>query len=326
MPRVSGNTELPLWVQSPSKPMPQPDEIVATPYRTPYGDTVDVYGVCKVTEDSVACWKRDGSDNPELRKELLHQLEGSAPGHGQISTLYGNKNRLVVLQTTLPATFAGVRRRWSIVAPEPGNYFRHVAFAGGTYADGRNQVQYSGVGVSAPRDQRTASVLIRVQHPVIEVSTLDIAPGASSSFQGIGFRIRSVDLIKPGSEQSAPYFRGKAWKIQIEIKRPADDETDLEYTPLDHDGNLVRFSDTLGNPLSDKQYEEQRRAYFAAPHTGQLSALMDYVREAVFDGSFDQEGLVTVFDMVDPKAAPTLQINGAVPHYVKLGGIPLDPK
>lgn len=60
---------------------------------------MSIEGVCRITEDSVACWNFDGGRNDELAKEIEAGLTNQQNRMSRLQLQYGKKNRALVVKS-----------------------------------------------------------------------------------------------------------------------------------------------------------------------------------------------------------------------------------
>jgi hypothetical protein len=66
------------------------------------GVSLEIEGVCRITEDKVFCWSPSGKVLPSLSNEIERGLSGSSSSSNRISIQYRKKNRILIFKKVTP--------------------------------------------------------------------------------------------------------------------------------------------------------------------------------------------------------------------------------
>ncbi|HVT12524.1 MAG TPA: hypothetical protein VHE55_09670 [Fimbriimonadaceae bacterium] len=325
----------------PFKPtMPKADETVTGSYKLGDQAQVEVAGICKITEDSVGCWDSNGGADEDLTKKVKESLEKEASqwggGGSQVPVRYGKKNRLIVFKMTervfdrRPSGYLSIQ--WV------GN---SLDFSGGGIMMGMDrpsipttqnpyQVRYETRSVVEDAGATSTKARLCLTTPLDETATIDCRPGATAKFGGETYTIVSVG--KPTDESMAMRMqgdrKGKMWVVKLKATHNSVKPITINLTALDASGQVVRYADLQGNPVTDKQYmEEMRKRQDEMMKPGAHQAFINPYQMAIGYGiSRSGDGEQTEMLYVDPAKVSKFQIHGQVSKFIDLTGIPLDPR
>lgn len=95
--------------ENPAAKPPQSGEKVANDFKITAGDrTVEIEGICRLTEDEAICWKPNGDSNKPLADELTNAMKSRDDEYSNTYRVkFLKKNRVLVLKTTIPPTRGG---------------------------------------------------------------------------------------------------------------------------------------------------------------------------------------------------------------------------
>ncbi len=189
-------------ISRPNRPeLPKPEETVAGSYDTG-SSKIEIEGGCKVTEDSVNCWKADGSDYPELEQKVKKSFDDpNGYGTGQLRISYGKKNRVIVFKTTQSRTRSADGGHASImqVGEEQNGSFMHLELNEPMTNTDMNQpyVRLEARGVSAETTATSTSARLTVSTTAPERPDIECKVGASGVVGGQTFTLVAIEPHKP---------------------------------------------------------------------------------------------------------------------------------
>lgn len=275
--------------------------------------TVTALGACDVRPESVSCWDMDGKAAEELAISLRSYLSNG----NDVSFRFGKKNRYLI--TRRPQTLQPQYRTG------PNNYVNSSS----TY-NADPVMDFLRIAVDPMETEVVVSVTTTIQSPTDE--EIDFKEGAIKSIDGrqveIGPSAKVVDdRSRPAANPYGQPIVGPAWNVPIAVSGGDGDIGYWAYTPLDGEGNPIRFVDASGKPIS------ALKALALEPHlqpgngfyypNGQPSA-KPKAANAYFQGGGG--AAFRAVTNVEPKFIAKLRIKTSRQESKDLGPFPLDPK
>jgi hypothetical protein len=305
------------------------DQSVAGSYTAPDGTLVEVVGVCKVTEESVACWTGTGDKNPDLEARVKQTLKDAARGLPFPSIAFGKKNRLVFFKATKPANsstvYDGVER---VEGGRASPYF----LGGMATPEERTDGLVTWFAAAAVTDSDSHKVSVQVRHVrwLDEIEEFKPKVGATFKYSGINQIVREIkDVSKTSPMMLQP--GDKLWQISVESKTPTSGSIDLWLTALNKSGETLEFADDKGNGLtaaerkrqSDQRFKEMQKY---KPEEVPMRLHVFALRPAV-QGPMERKGNLTKFTMyVNPSKVDKMRAKGQLATFIEFKDIALDPK
>jgi len=184
-------------------PLPPADETANLQFDSG-SSTVEVIGVCKVTEEGASCWKPDGRPDKELSSAMESQLHSNM---GPTTFRFKRKNRFVVVRET---------RKVSSDGPSAYIQYQGDPFLSGSTIYLKNDGVYSNAPVdikahslAVDSDSTEGRVRFLVSTPIAHPPIINLRVGESITFNGITAKIKSIGLRK-APEYSMPREKQKS--------------------------------------------------------------------------------------------------------------------
>lgn len=215
---------------------PKADETVRGRYTSPGGTTVEIAGVCRVTEDSISCWSPDGSKNKDLEKRVEDALTNRTRFGGQnLSFAYKKKNRVVIVKTVWPPMGNGMGggvNLMSIGSPSNGysggfqlnDFSRPVA-----YDPRQPRESYEARTVSVDPNVDVTSAYFNVTETSPKEGTLELHKGAKCTIEDASLTVESISKGPgpmgmrgwPVSSGSVQPHQEEQWTIEVKLGNPS---------------------------------------------------------------------------------------------------------
>ena len=230
----------PMSASTPS--IPKAEETHRLGYRIEGGAAMEVEGVCRFDESSVACWDAGGKPDQAITDRVKAGLD-RGPDTSNLQIRYGMKNRILVVRQTTPALVNGQGDRRSLNLMEVGPDPRYGS--GGYVQLPEERVQWNPKVPSVRREARLFSVdrdaretrmRVMVSEPMPERAELKLSKGASATLNGVTWRVVSTT---PAPERSPSFgmATGKMWTVKVALSgRPQASGESLPATG----GNALR--------------------------------------------------------------------------------------
>jgi hypothetical protein len=263
------------WTTAPSAPTrPKADQVIdGTSFKTG-GVTTEIEGICKISEDSVACWTPTGASHADLQKRVEESLtrERGMGGGGNVRIAYKKKNRVVVVKTTHETS--GISRQGASVnlmsvgdSMNGGDYINLYGLGDRSFEPGKPMSSYQARMVAAKPSERSTSAFFGVTEQSPKRTTLDLRKGATCSIEDAELAVVS---IKKGSQvpgrENGMYGgfmgrEGKAeiWTIEVKSKKATSKYHPSLYSEV--------FVDEKGNAVSREAYEKVMMNAMSMPRT-----------------------------------------------------------
>jgi len=311
---------------------PRSDETVSGIYKASDGNIVEVEGVCKITEDSIVCWKPDGRPNEELAKKIKEGMEKSRPsGYSpsqSFSLQYGKKNRLVVLKLTQPVNATGAHLDVRSIGSDSqggGGYFN--AMLSPSHVAGPNQpyIHFESRMIAENPSEKAATAHLNFFRPIQESVRIVAKAGTSATFGGENFTIARIDK---GSPQNLSGGQPETiWTVTVRSDHNGARGVNIALVPLDASGQRIDYIDADGNPVTREVYDremQQRRETMG--RSGYSASTPPKYQPATLYGISRQPYQTDFMFRINPAKVSKFAISGGTVRYIDLTGIALDPK
>ncbi|MEQ1823415.1 MAG: hypothetical protein ABL949_12975 [Fimbriimonadaceae bacterium] len=304
------------------------------------GSKVEIEGVCKISEDSISCWKVDGTSYEDLEKRIRASFDKQDNNYGygsgpSVQIRLGKKNRVVVFKTTRPMSSSGGLTLQSVGDDRFGgsSYFSINLNDENmrTYDMNKPMVSYEVRSVSAEFNQTTTSARLMSFEPVRENPSMDFKIGASAPFEGRTYTVQSFGPAK--KREGMGYMSGQEGKFEVVIRVSGpQNKISPSFQPANSSGERFAHVDKAGNPVTQEEYQAKVRTYSEnmqkAMRAGNNRPQSDYPQYAQaylqpIGGTPETMIFVTA---LNPKHIAKLKITGSRMKSIELTGIPLDPK
>lgn len=296
-------------------------------YRIEGGPAIEVEGVCRFDESSIACWDGEGKKDGELTKRVESGLTMS-PGSNNLQIRYGMKNRILVVRTTSPTFTIGRGDRRSLNLTTVGSDPRYGV--GGyvqlpeqtpNWTPGATQIRYEARLFAVDKSTRETQMRLMMSEPLPKEAELKLAVNSRATLNGCTFRVLS---IAPADANRMMFGQTKAWTVKIEQtgqpSRPANyyPRTDMLY--VDKFGKLVDQGTYL-------DWQQKRMATIQAT-PGSFPPSEERYRPVVLSvmGSSGGPNLQEITINADPKSLGKIRMAGNYTRTIDVTGIPLDPR
>lgn len=323
-------------ISRPFRPeLPKPEETVAGSYDTG-SNKVEIEGGCKVTEDSVNCWRADGSDYPELEQKVKKSFDDpNGYGRGQIRISYGKKNRVIVFKTTQSRTRSAEGGHASImqVGDDQNGSFMNLELNEPMTNTDMNQpyVRLEARGVSAEPTATSTTARLTVSTTAPERPDIECKVGASGVVGGQKFTLFSIEPYKPepGMYGGMPN-QGPQWKLTFKRSGTTGKQIHFYASPKAANGSSISYVTETGDPVSSEEYSKAMQAMMQNRSDPRAyEKLSRKYRSAQGMSVFSQRGrpnpdVVEIVTAVNPKKIGKLGLNGSYSKIVELTGILLD--
>lgn len=314
--------------------LPKADETVENSYSSG-GTKVEIEGGCHITEDSIVCWKQDGSGHPELVQRIKDSFaRDQGNGFSRIQFRYGRKNRVIVFKTT-QEQMANRRGGGYVTVSQLGDDFG-ASFINLQLNDEMNMnrqpnqpfVCYEARYISVEPSETTTSARLSVTEMEPENPSLEAKVGASAKIAGSSFTIQSIE---PFVEDRTMGYRdvignGKAWRIVLKRTGDAARRVMVGAMPRDEKGVQIAYTNSKGDPVDYQEYSKAMN-YDPKNPRGFIEAQRRFRSAQSYplparDGKPSDE--IVLISTVNPKKVGSYILQGSTNKSVELKGIRLD--
>ena len=262
--------------ENPAAAPPKPGEKIANNFKFEIGQkTVEVEGICKLTEDEAICWKPDGQKNEALATELTNAIKSKSDSYSNTFQMkFLKKNRILVVKTTTKpmkaGTYGGGSYSLGLMNEYSGGMDMQEGWTNGNSAfsgsNGSNfdQTQIDRQVLSGSFSKETKVFPLRYQFT--EGSTEGkVIPFAKGQFTIDGNTYELVSVSdKPESGQPGRYMGSmpagakppKYTYVKFQAIKITNPYTILSLVPADDSGKPYGGLNDKGDPITQ---EEQRK-------------------------------------------------------------------
>lgn len=274
--------------ENPNAGPPKPGEEVAHDFKIQVGSqTVEIEGVCKLTEEEAMCWRPNGEKNDSLATELTNAIKSKTDSYSNTFQFkFMKKNRILVMKTTTaPMKPGDTGRNYS-------SYGAMTDYGGGEFTEGwtNNNSIFSGsssTGFDQSRIERqvfsgafnkeTKSYPFRYQATNFNPERQSV-PFAKGPFtiDGNTYEITSIS-DKPSVGAYTPYVQPgqkppKNTFVTFKVVKITNPNSVVNLMPSDDSGTPYGGLNDKGDPISaaeaQKLREEESRKMMEASRTG----------------------------------------------------------
>jgi hypothetical protein len=264
---------------NPAAAPPHQGEKVAVDYRIEMGQrTVEIEGVCKLTEDEAVCWKPNGEKNETLATELTSAIKAKTDTYSSTFQFkFLKKNRILVLKTTTkPIRSANGAQSYNYGLL---NQYRGGSEAVEGWTTGNNTFGSSnGTGFDQTQVERqvlvgsfnkeTKAFPLRYQF-TSSIPDRKVIPFTKGqfTFDGNSYEIVSIsDKPEPGSQPNNMYMGSnrpgakpqKMTYVKIQVVSISNPDTILNLVPADDTGLPYAGLNDKGEPISQAEMQKLR--------------------------------------------------------------------
>lgn len=298
--------------ENPNAAPPKPGEQVASDFKieTPT-QTIEVEGVCKLTEDEAVCWKPNGDSNDDLAKELTAAIESQANSYSNgFQFKFKKKNRILVLKTTTQprkpgedggSYNSGLMNQFGGGSEFTEGWTNNYSIFNGSNSTGFDQTRVERSVLTGAFNQQTTTFPLRYQITKYErtPSTSIAAQKGTIEVGGNTYEIVSMADKSPQPGYPQPNYgpnsvKAKYTYITIKPIKINDPNAVVTLTPADDSGAVFGGLDADGSPISAavaaKQREaDQKKMMEAAqagkPYMGMQTMQNSYIQPITLDPS-----------------------------------------
>lgn len=310
--------------------MPPADETVTGNYKTDRGEIIEVEGVCKISEDSISCWRWDGSAHADLASrvkdaiEFQHRLGGT----WNYGVAYGKKNRVVVFKWTHP--MAGDRTSLGLMNVGDLNTGAYMNLSLRSVNQPANGVEYQTRMAATDLSAKTTSARLVLYTTIPEPPRIEPKVGAKAAFGGETFTITGIKTGAPSTYHVPPNSGPSdlAWTISIKSTQKTKPPLEIYLNPLDAKDDPIRYVDAKGSVASAEAYRKAMDEYNAKVGKGAHPMTLPRPKYglAFINVNEKPDGVIEVVTHVNPAKVKSFRIGGVRKKQIDLTGIPLDPK
>ena len=259
---------------NPNAGPPKAGEQVATDGKIQVeGKTIEIEGVCKLTEEEAICWRPNGDKNEALATELTNAIKAKNDDYSsQFQFKFMKKNRILVLKTTTPPPKPGQGYSGGSSSMMMDNMYGGPGFVEGwnnnnsifnqTSSTGFDQSRVERQVVSGAFNRETKTFPFRYQTTSYSQERESI-PFKKGQFtiDGNTFEITSISDKSPGGTPTQ-YFGGqpqlpqKMTFITIKAVKITNPNLIANLTPADDSGTPYGGLDDKGNPISSTEFQK----------------------------------------------------------------------
>ena len=286
------------------------------------GGTVEAQGACDIRPDGVACWDTDGAPSPALVEAVRNALARSG---GDVQFRLGRKNRYLAVRHP-----QGVNANYRALGSE--------SVYGNFRTEGEPAMEFMRVSV----EPSVSSIVLQAQASVPADKDVDLSlrEGSRATVDGWDVEVGAAQrvVVKKGTVPNPRRNFGYGppppgmdyWMVVIGLKGRENVYPQWALTPLDAEGQPIRYLDAAGRPISAlkalalEPTLQPTNGY--SPNNGEEPAAKKPKAMAAY---FTGNGPAPAFRAstnIDPKAISTLRIRPSRTVSVDLGPFPLDPK
>ncbi|MEI8281281.1 MAG: hypothetical protein WCG75_02640 [Armatimonadota bacterium] len=291
-PGSNPRTEIPK--ENPNAAPPKQGEKVAENNRIEVGPkSVEVEGVCKLTEDSAVCWRPNGEKNETLAAELTSAIKSKADSYSNTFQFkFMKKNRILVIKTVTKPMKSGTDNMGSYSLGLMNDYSGmsegregwsngNSAFSGSN-GNGFDQTQTDRQVLTGAFNKETKTFPLRYQYTTLNRMP-KVIPFSKGQFtiEGNTYEIVSVsDKPESGQPNNMMYGGGvqpgmkppKYTYVKINVVKITNPYTILNLSPADDSGMPYSGLNANGEPISAaemrKMQEEENKKMMEAQKSG----------------------------------------------------------
>lgn len=296
--------------ENPNASPPKPGEQVANDFKIQtQTQTIEIEGVCKLTEDDAVCWKPNGDSNEELAKELTAAIESRANSYSNgFQFKFKKKNRILVLKTTTPpmkpgqeggSYGGGLMHQYSSGPEFAEGWTNNYSIFHGSSSTGFDQTRVERSVLTGAFNRETKTFPLRYEITKFERTPASSIVAKKGVFEVAGNTYEIVSMADKSSQPGyvQPNYGPNAVKVKytyLTVKpiKITDPYAVVTLTPADDSGTPYGGLDANGNPISSaaankKREEDQKKMMEAAragkPYVGYQSIGPTYIQPMSLD-------------------------------------------
>jgi hypothetical protein len=233
-----------------ASPWLAPDQVVVGSYTTDKNAKIEWVAVAAIEGDSIRCKKPDGSDYPEMVKEIQTSIKMAQFRHDfTFRPVEGKKNRILVFKVRYPHLLSSQRvQLLDIGGGEP--IVRYPLFYNSHYSGPELDPPYSmyiaySVAVDPGTTKTTALLAVSTYG---QNSVLKLKQGESVSIGGMTAKIKSISPYKVDKENldiQKRLARQEVWRVEVETPQ-CDIRDALQIDIKYKSGQYLPFVDKNG--------------------------------------------------------------------------------
>ena len=259
---------------------PRQGEKVASDFRIEMGQrTVEVEGVCKLTEDSAVCWKPNGDKNESLATELTNAIKAKTDNYSSnFQFKFLKKNRILVVKSTTKPDKPGTQSMnygYGLMNDNGGGYNGVEGWAQANNAfsnsnsTGFDQTQVVRQVLTGSFNKETKTFPLRYQF-TNGTQEHQVIPFTKGEFTILGntYEILSISAKPETGNSNQEMMRGgsgaingrnqKNTFIKIQVVKITNPNLILTLTPADDTGKPFAGQNDKGEPVTAEEMRKQQ--------------------------------------------------------------------
>ncbi len=280
--------------ENPNAAPPKQGEKVAENNRIEIGlKTVEVEGVCKLSEDSAVCWKPSGEKYEALATELTNAIKSKSDSYSNnFQFKFMKKNRILVMKTVTKPMKPGTNNMGSYSLGLMNDYSGmsegregwnngNSAFSSSS-GNGFDQSQTERQVLTGAFNKETKTFPLRYQYTTSNMDRKVISfTKGQFSIEGNSYEIVSISSNpEKGQPNNGMYMGGtqpgmkppKYTYVKVNVVKITNPYTILNLAPADDSGMPYSGLNANGEPISAaemrKQQEEETKKMMEAQRSG----------------------------------------------------------
>ncbi len=303
--------------------VPKADMIAELAYTSEAGNKVELAGVCKLGEDTVACWGPKGEPNKDLEKLMLESLKVPGIAGSNQPTMglkFGMKNRVVVLKVTSPATPSGGTAISALnvtgFGSNPMRQSNPIQMKMPSQAENGPFIRYVAQPVVEEPSAKTTTARLVQRDTLKESKELPMKVGETANLSGQLIKLSRIisgvrdPLLAGESDRTRP-----SWMIEFDQTGSAGLQISIHLELCDESGVPIQYVDPQGSPVTKAKFDELMQ-----------SGNADGISATVTGATRSEPRRVRAVIYVNPEVISKIILHGVRQTTIELAGIPLDPK
>lgn len=286
---------------------------------------IEALGVCSFSPEAINCWDMEGKPAPAWSNKLVTYFQGS--NGSDFSIRFKKKNRLVVFRMTGPDSTSYT------IQSARGNY----SGAGQISDNSTTETLFWSKVTADPEQTETEMYVNPYMRSEFKSFDLPFKVGEKGTFQGVNFEMgnwkpnprpkNAANMLNQGFGGSGiynpggMYLQGASWTFVLGME---GGPTNFSYQPVGKDGQIIRYVDAKGAPVSAVKYLEGSNN--AAPNFGNPPQNSKYFPAMVQGTGQSVPGAFTMLTNVNPKSISAIKVGYSRQIRMLFSGFPLDPK
>ncbi|MBS1701915.1 MAG: hypothetical protein JST12_09660 [Armatimonadetes bacterium] len=232
--------------------------------------TVEVEGICKVSEDSIECWKPDGTKDKAITEEFIKTCEGNPnnpPPQAQFR--FNRKNRILMLKAVTKAAKPGdLPFSYGLVyadgGPQSETWTSNTIFSSYNASATGDHEQVEHIYLCGSFDKTTETHPLQYQFTQLNTgkSVIDFK---KSTFEINGNKFEIMDILDNPSKPPTvtggfgfnPQPNQKVTYLKIKPISLVDPSTIVQLSPANQKGEMYVTLDEKGHPLTAAEWQKR---------------------------------------------------------------------